>query len=568
MTRVLLVSLSGYPQVPSNFMPDNGLAGLAALLKRLGHEALILDYNSPETMRRLFPAEFREKLAPYRVRLTDGERFGAQDFAALEPITKALEQHRLKEYARIGAEIADLIVTQHFDLLGLKVWNGEGYHASKLISEQVKQRIPSVPIIAGGPHADYFGEYLLQRTPTFDYVAVAEGEELLPYFLAYLSGREKVENVPNLIYRHGGEERFSNVQRVADLNSLPLGVYDTDVYPAMRGNTKAHIGVYEESRGCPMKCSFCAHPVKAGDRLRKRDVNLVLSDLKALRERYGFCAYKFGGSYTPTNYLEKLCQGLLAENLPISFVTYGHINDSRRVDFDLLHRAGCHALFFGVESGSELLLREKTGKQHTYETTVDVLMRAKRAGILTVTSIIYPNCGETPESRATTLKLLKEVHPDSVPCHWPFLIPNTPWSREPEKFGFTLPSREEYLDNFLTYQVRLMFPPSYWKPLAYKLDGKSFSEFAQENSDFLAELESSQILTLVSDDTTLMAKFAGRTPREFRDLNRTAFFCGDVETVEGYVATINQEVRTQVEASLRAETSRTALRPEVTVVNE
>jgi hypothetical protein len=55
MAKGLLVSFAGYPGTPSSLMPDNGLASLAAVLLKEGHEVTILDYGAIDTVKKLFP---------------------------------------------------------------------------------------------------------------------------------------------------------------------------------------------------------------------------------------------------------------------------------------------------------------------------------------------------------------------------------------------------------------------------------------------------------------------------------------------------------------------------------
>jgi len=41
----------------------------------------------------------------------------------------------------------------------------------------------------------------------------------------------------------------------------------------------------------------------------------------------------------------------------------------------------------------------------------------------------------------------------------------------------------------LDYQIKLLFPPAYWQPLPYKVNGLSFAEFTALTSRFAAQLE-------------------------------------------------------------------------------
>ena len=59
-TSSLLISYAGYPYSPSSFMPDNGLANLAAILTENGHKTKILDYGTVEIVKRFMPDYIRK----------------------------------------------------------------------------------------------------------------------------------------------------------------------------------------------------------------------------------------------------------------------------------------------------------------------------------------------------------------------------------------------------------------------------------------------------------------------------------------------------------------------------
>ncbi len=165
MSKVLLVSFAGYPYTPSSLMPDNGLASLAGSLLEAGHEARILDYGAVATVRRLFPEALSRRVRPLAEKLFVGHR----RLSWLEKLRflragAQLERYQEKEILTIAAEAADEAVRFGADYVGLKLWNGDGFSGSVRIAEAIRARAPRVRLIAGGPHADYFGGHILQHT--------------------------------------------------------------------------------------------------------------------------------------------------------------------------------------------------------------------------------------------------------------------------------------------------------------------------------------------------------------------------------------------------------------------
>jgi hypothetical protein len=215
----------------------------------------------------------------------------------------------------------------------------------------------------------------------------------------------------------------------------------------------------------------------------------------------------------------------------------------RQADFELLKRSGCQAIFYGVESASLRLLKDSLNKNADPELMRQVLSATKAAGIAAIASVIYPCPGEDEASRRATLEFLKEVRPDSVPVTIPGLIPGTTWAREPERFGFAFPESEALWRRAMTYQIKLLFPPAYWDPLPYTLEGKNSREFFAESAAFTKEIEAAGLLTDVAHELFLMSGLLGMEPRAFRDEARALFLSGDAERIADMVSAINAACR-------------------------
>jgi hypothetical protein len=93
----------------------------------------------------------------------------------------------------------------------------------------------------------------------------------------------------------------------------------------------------------------------------------------------------------------------------------------------------------------------------------------------------------------------------------------------------------------MDYQIRMFFPPRFWNPLPYRLDGKRFRRFTAETEAFAARVERELgLTTFVADDVALMAHAAGLAPGAFRDRARRCFFTGDAPALQALVEAINR----------------------------
>ncbi|MFH0978164.1 MAG: radical SAM protein [Candidatus Woesearchaeota archaeon] len=503
MDKIVLVSFNGYPQTPSAFLPDNGLGGLAACLIQAGHEPLILDFNTPESMKRLYGKSPEE-----------------------------LENNQ-NQYSR---EIAEIILDQQPSLVGMKLWTGEGFRVSTITADWLKKLNPKLPVCGGGPHVDIFGEEVFEVTHSFDFLSSGEGEETIVELANFIKGKQDITRVPNLMYMSNGAVKKNKQQRIADLDALPVPTYDTKVYPAFE--EKIRILVTEWTRGCPYQCNFCVHPAKSGIVSRDRSTERIVQELETYKTTYGAHVFRSGDSDTSRPALEGVAEKLASQEYGFTYAGTTHMNNIRSDHLAAMRKAGYASIFFGMESGSQEILDYSIDKKLKKETIRRVVTDTKAAGITVITSVIVPAPGETEKTKKETLELLVETRPDSVPVSIPIIAPHSKWYNQAEKYGIRL--TEQHNRELMYFTPKLLLAPSQWDRLSYQVDGKSFLELARESNDFAQSLEEHGILTQVIDEIILMASCCGTDPRTFRDNMRKHLATGDYKEVRKTIESINQ----------------------------
>ena len=217
--------------VLSGLMVDNGPALMAAYLLKAGYVPVIFDFNNVET---------------------------------IEDISK----HGKEEFLRETIDFLDDFYRSHdVKIAGTKLY-ANGFADNIRIHAELKRRNPGLKIIAGGPHAKWFGEEILRYTDSigldaFDFVCYGDGEPVILPIADFAYGRAgvRVDDIPNLIFRKNGELRRTR-REDADLNNMPFPVYSREVNPWV--DDKILIPVPEGSRGCAYNCIWCIHPKIGG----------------------------------------------------------------------------------------------------------------------------------------------------------------------------------------------------------------------------------------------------------------------------------------------------------------
>ena len=532
-SKSLLINYSGYPITPNAFMPDNGLAVLAGALLNHGHETMILDYNTLDTMR-LLPQEYGEKLFELK---QDKQTNNSKELKKISNIINKIQGRDLAEKAE---EITSMVTKQNIDFLAMKLWTGKSFLGSIKLAEEIKKRNPSIPIFAGGPHVDYFRDRIYKATDVFDVLAYGDGEETIAGLADYVIGKRELESIHNLVIKKDGGVLETPEKRLEDLNSS-FPIYDTEVYPALEGDKKLKMFISEFSRGCPFQCNFCGHSNKSGSQWRSKSAERISEEFQYVAETHGTGVFRNGDSNTPGYLIKEVAERIVQDGLAVEYALISHINNLKPEFFSLLKKSGCFSVFFGIESGNQHIVDHYINKGLNLEKAQKIIEKGREHGLFIVTSYVYPSPGETKESRNDTFEFIKRSKTDVASICPPIITPRSTWGDNPEKFGIEL--SENYFDELMFFTPDLFFPPTMWEPLNYKINGKSFIEIAQESDRFAKFLEKKGILTQVMEDAALMAKHCEMGFSDFRDDVRHYLTVGDHENMSAIVRKINKSAQ-------------------------
>ncbi len=281
-----------------------------------------------------------------------------------------------------------------------------------------------IKVIAGGHHPTFCPNETLQND-NIDFVIRGEGETPLLHLMNGLkSGNPDLSIVPNLTYRNNGE-LVSNPEGplIRNLDLLPVPdrslVIDCDF-----NKYKSHfVGT---ARGCPYACSFCSDRRLWHNRVRRRSVNNVIEEIKYLINTYDVEFVDFvDGTFTyDINYLREFCDSLIENKIRVKWrctARYDNINDEV---IALIKKANCSGLYFGLESGSERILKS-INKKITLEGIVKASELVAKSGIFSITAIMLGLPQEEKQDIMSTLELMKKIKTNmfDINCYVP--LPGT-----------------------------------------------------------------------------------------------------------------------------------------------
>ena len=235
--------------------------------------------------------------------------------------------------------------------------------------------------------------------------------------IAYLSGNRLVKTAPR--------------DHPVDLNQLPYPAYhllkmDQYRYEFMGKN----FAILEGSRGCPHGCNFC-YLGMYGPRYRQKTLNRLLDEIKHLTREFHvkniyFMDLEFGLN---RNYLIAFCKALLDLHLGIRWCCQTRVTDVDGEVLNWMKKAGCTLIHFGVEAGSDRILRQ-AGKGITVNDCVKTLNLTQKAGIKTALFMNFGFPGETLREMSATVNLAIRLNPTYAAFHLIVPFPGTPLARE------------------------------------------------------------------------------------------------------------------------------------------
>lgn len=546
-TNSILINFAGYPGSLRTFYLDNGLANLAACLLEKKHNTVIYDYATVDSVQQLYPYKYKDDLLSsidsINKSLKQEIKPRAVELKKFHELDEKITDYKYERIKDIAYKLGNDIQKNKIDFIGFKLWTGEGFIGSMVIAEELRKRFPNLHIFAGGPQVDWFGKAILDVCPAFDLLVYGEGEETITMLADYVEGKIKLENIPNLIYKKNGEIVTTVSKRILNLDDLPMPVYDSNIYLSNKDNQKIKIISLEECRGCPNFCNFCVHPIKSGPRWRLRDPKKLVNQMEELMIKHNVTVFKFSGSNPPPKIKIEVAEEIIRRKISVKYSGFGHVKGMTQQDYRILHESGCKSVFFGVESGSQKILKEIINKKFTVEEARQAISDCKSARVSAVVSIIAPMPGETDKTKQDTINLLADTQPDIIFVNFPSLQYCTTWAVEHEKFGFKINNLKKFFYQEMMYIMNNFYPSVLWKDIPeYNLNGKSFKQVVSESEDFAKTLKQKGLVPYGSDDLFLLADSSKKFFNTIFDESKENLLKGEYNNIKKMVEKLNNKI--------------------------
>jgi anaerobic magnesium-protoporphyrin IX monomethyl ester cyclase len=281
--------------------------------------------------------------------------------------------------------------------------------------------------------------------------------------------------VKGLVWRRNGTVVLNESRPfIPDLNALPLPRFDllpTEQYtmPLMKGPFSFIV----TSRGCPAGCIYCIKHVTYQNSVRLLSPERIMDEIHALNKLGVRNFHMYADLFTVNReQVVGLCRKILDEGLRIKWTCNSRVDFVDEEMLQLMGQAGCWMISWGLESGSEPILR-RARKGASPGKAELALTWAKRAGILNWGYFIIGLPNETTETIRQTIDFAKRLPLDIALFHVAAPYPGTPFFFEVVKNGwFREDARWEQVDmdkeTVLRYENLSAEDLLYWQRRAFR----------------------------------------------------------------------------------------------------
>jgi len=171
----------------------------------------------------------------------------------------------------------------------------------------------------------------------------------------------------------------------------------------------------QTKRGCPFSCIYCTYPILEGTRLRLRNVDDIVAEIRELVDGCGTEYIYFVDDIFnyPVEFAERLCRAIIDAGVKVgwsAFINPGFITPEL---VGLMVAAGCDAVEFGSDSGSPAMLAI-LGKSFGVEEILAASALCRDLGVDFAHYILFGGPGETRETVLESFALMDEAEPTAV----------------------------------------------------------------------------------------------------------------------------------------------------------
>lgn len=328
-----------------------------------------------------------------------------------------------------------LMKVKSADIVGLSCFADTRFYCFEFAAK-VRRKNKKCLLVVGGPYTFVMDDLILKHFPFIDILVRGEGEDTL---LDIVNGKPK-EEILGITYKKGKKIVRNSLRPFSpdidkyyiDYSLLPsLDAYGKDIEaPAHLRKLKTISTI--ASRGCPFQCAYCAN-VHWQRKWRATTAPELVKRIEGWIDDFGVEYIRFYDDLFTANkaWVLEVCRLLKKNKIKVKFRVLVRAGTDKEV-LKALSEVGCEAVGFGIESGSDKILK-RINKQITRKQIIDTIKVCRKLKLWIVGAFIISLPDETKEDYKQTLSLAPML--DTFQTNIQIIFPYTPLYVEMKERG-------------------------------------------------------------------------------------------------------------------------------------
>jgi anaerobic magnesium-protoporphyrin IX monomethyl ester cyclase len=396
---------------PNQFALGNkpiGIASLAAMVKKAGHEFKLFDCTQ-------FSIRTEDK--------SDWNQIGSKTLQFKNPAnSERLPKRQSITFNELIEKALQAVEDFQPDIIGLSALTDD-YPLGLGLMRKIKESFPYIPSIAGGIHATVDPQGVMAED-CFDAVCVGEGEYVILDIIERIVENKNLEGIGNLWLKKEDGTIEKNPVRPYEQN-LDLFPYpdwtiysQTAFYKPYLGHVYKY-GDFEMSRGCPYKCSYCINVqlqemykmASPGGYHREKTIDRVIREIKYAVDVHKIEFMKFWDEtflLMDPKRMQEFCDKYSAD-IGLPYVIETTAQSITDFSAKILRKTNCKSVSLGMETGSPDMRKGLLHKTTSNEVYVKAFQLLKEHGVSGVSFNMIGLPNESQEDIFRTIALNKLV---------------------------------------------------------------------------------------------------------------------------------------------------------------
>jgi len=286
------------------------------------------------------------------------------------------------------------------------------YHVVLDLAKRLKQEIPALWIVFGGPQSDITAEETVCELPYVDFVCCGEGETTIVPFFTSLLKNEPDFSIDGLVYQKDGQviknprpQLLPNLDQLPEIDYSLVKNHNSALYTKVAGLFPVDVG-----RGCPFGCTYCSTKTFWGRKYRLKSPERIVEEIKHIHEQFGISEFAFEHDMftLKRDQVMRTCELLKTLDFPVVWRCSARMDCLDRELVDVMADAGLESIFVGIETGSARM-QKLINKNLKLNGINEMLTYIRQKGIKVTASFIYGFPEETEEDVAQTLSMIASI---------------------------------------------------------------------------------------------------------------------------------------------------------------